>query len=177
MWEVLPRPRDFIRAMLEYDLIGFQTRSFLENYIHCCRRELDARWDGARISAADRLQMAGAYPIGMEPEAFLPPPGGARHSNERGELAKVIRGRRLILGVDRLDYTKGIPERLLAFETLIGNHPDLRKKVSYVQIASPSRSRVPGYVEQKQIVDSLVGRINGELAEHDWVPVRYLYRS
>ena len=177
LWEVLPRPRDFVRAMLEYDVVGFQTRGFLENYVQCCRRELDARWDGSRIAAADRVQRAGAYPIGMEPAAFEPPAGPVRPSGERGELSKVVRGRRLILGVDRLDYTKGIPERLRAFETLIATRPDLRKKVSFVQIASPSRSRVPGYLEQKQLVDSMVGRINGELAEHDWVPVRYLYRS
>ena len=89
----------------------------------------------------------------------------------------MVRNRRLILGVDRLDYTKGIPERLLAFESLMKSHPAWRRRVSFVQIASPSRSRVPEYIEQKRRVDLLVGRINGELADHDWVPVRYLYRS
>jgi trehalose 6-phosphate synthase len=174
---VLPQPREFLLSLLEYDLMGFQTKAFLENYIACCARELDARWDGARLSTADRTQRADVYPIGIDPEAFRPPEGGPTRSARRGDLSRVIRGRRLILGVDRLDYTKGIPERLHAFESLMETHPELRRTVSFVQIASPTRSRVPGYIEQKQRVDALTGRINGELADHDWLPVRYLYRS
>ncbi|HKY32937.1 MAG TPA: trehalose-6-phosphate synthase [Candidatus Polarisedimenticolia bacterium] len=176
LWQALPEPRDFIEALMEHDLIGFQTRTSLDSYVYTCSRETGARWDGRRLALGGRRQRAGAYPIGIEPEAFFPPPGFSR-STARGELSRVVRGRRLILGVDRLDYTKGIPERLLAFEALMTRHQEWRRRASFVQIASPSRSRVPGYVEQKQKVDLLVGRINGELSDHDWVPVRYLYRS
>jgi trehalose 6-phosphate synthase len=79
--------------------------------------------------------------------------------------------------VDRLDYTKGIPERLQAFEYFLRHQPGWKGKVCLVQVCSPSRTRVREYREQKQAVDILVGRINGELSEHDWHPVRYLYRT
>jgi trehalose 6-phosphate synthase len=177
LWEVLPEPRELLTSMMDYDLVGVQTRAALDNYVDCCRRELGAQWDGTRIVAGDRTQRAGAYPIGIDPEAFRPPAEGQRRDRPRGELTRVVRGRRLILGVDRLDYTKGIPERLVAFETLLKSFPRWRRKVSFVQIASPTRSRIPRYAEQKQKVDLMVGRINGEMADHDWLPVRYLYRT
>jgi trehalose 6-phosphate synthase len=79
--------------------------------------------------------------------------------------------------VDRLDYTKGIPERLQGYEALIRRHPEWRKRVVMVQIASPSRAQVPEYGEQRRRIELLLGRINGELGEHDWVPIRYLYRA
>jgi trehalose 6-phosphate synthase len=177
LWQLLPEPRDFLEAMHHYDLVGFQTMTSLDNYVYCCKRLLNARRDGARLVAGGRRQRAGVYPIGIDPTVFLPREETSRGRGRRGELTRVIRGRRLILGVDRLDYTKGIPERILAFESLVKRFPEWRKKVSFVQIASPSRSRVRGYVEQKRRVDHLVGRVNGELADHDWVPIRYLYRS
>ena len=90
---------------------------------------------------------------------------------------KVVRGRRLLLGVDRLDYTKGIPERIRAYEYFIRSHPEWRKKVSFIQIGAPTRTGAAHYQEEKRKVETLVGRVNGELAEHDWVPIRYLYRT
>ncbi len=177
LWQVLPEPRDFLQSLLEYDVIGFQTSACLENYVACCARELGASWEGPFLKAGGRLQRAAAYPIGIDPHPFLPREGVKAPGQLARELSRIVRGRRLILGVDRLDYTKGIPERILAFEKLVTSHPQWRKRVSLVQIASPSRSRVAEYVEQKSRVDSLVGRVNGELAEHDWVPIRYLYRS
>jgi trehalose 6-phosphate synthase len=177
LWQALPDPRGFLEALLEYDCVGFQTRTSLENYVHSSRRLLEARWSGSHLVRGARAQTAGVYPVGIDPADFAPEPGSGRPDEVTGELTRVVRGRRLILGVDRLDYTKGIPERLLAFEELLHRHPQWRKKVSFVQIASPSRSRVPEYVEQRRRVETLVGRINGEHAEHDWVPVRYLYRS
>jgi trehalose 6-phosphate synthase len=173
LWQVLPDPKGFLRALVDYDVVGFHSRDSLDNYVYCCKRQLDARWKGGVLLADGRRQRVGIYPVGIDPEVFLP---GEDRTGE-AELKRVVRGRRLILGVDRLDYTKGIPERILAFEDLIRRHPEWRKKVSFVQIASPSRTRVPLYAEQKKLVDALVGRINGEMAEHDWVPIRYLFRS
>ena len=82
-----------------------------------------------------------------------------------------------MLGVDRLDYTKGIPERLLAFGRLLEMFPEWRGKVSLVQVSVPSRADVPLYAEQRATIESIVGRINGEFGEAAWVPIRYLYRS
>jgi trehalose 6-phosphate synthase len=89
----------------------------------------------------------------------------------------MLSGRKLILGVDRLDYSKGIPERLEAFARLLERYPEWRGKVSFVQVSVPTRSEVPEYAELRARVEHLVGRINGTYGEADWVPVRYLYRS
>jgi trehalose 6-phosphate synthase len=153
--ELLPDPRDLLGAMLHYDQIGFQVRGSLDNYLYACRRLIGGRAEGGHLTAAGR----------------------PRRTRGRGTLTRVVRGRRLLLGVDRLDYTKGIPGRILAYETFLSRHASWRKRVSYIQIASPTRTAAAHYLEQKRIVEALVGRINGEYSEHDWVPIRYLYRS
>src|SRR5688572_31592209 len=89
----------------------------------------------------------------------------------------MLGGRKLILGVDRLDYSKGIPERLESFARLLDRFPDWRGKISFVQVSVPTRSEVPEYAELRSKVEALVGRINGTFGEADWTPVRYLYRS
>ncbi len=177
LWSLLPDPRGFLEALTEYDLAGFQVGSHLENYIAACRRQLEARWDGGVLAAGGRRQRAGTYPVSIDPRDFEPPPGARRLHPRRGVLARVVRGRRLILGADRLDYTKGIPERIQAYERFIRDHPEWRKKVSFIQIGAPSRPAALPYQEEKRKVEALVGRVNGELASHDWVPIRYLYRT
>ena len=174
--QVLPDPRDMLEAILHYDLVGFHVRGFLDNYLYSCMRELNGRWDGKLLHAGKRRQQVGAFPVGIDPQRFLPAAtlGGA---GPRRVLARFLRRRHLILGVDRLDYTKGIPERLLAFEALIDRHECWRKRVVLLQIASPSRAGIPEYIEQRSRIEALLGRINGELAEHDWTPIRYLYRT
>lgn len=177
IFAVLPRHLDFLKAFLAYDLMGFQTSMHRDNYVYACRRALGAEWDGEHLSWNGRRQRVGVYPVGIDVEKFLPteiPP-------PRGEIGRTLRfrtgERNIIVGVDRLDYTKGMPERVLAFEALFRLQPKLKGKVSFVQISSPSRTEVAQYREQRQVIDSLVGRINGELGEHDWQPIRYLYRS
>jgi len=178
LWQLLPDPRDFLRALLDYDSVGFQTAGHLDNYLYCCSRELGGRRIDDHLFAEGRVQRVGVYPVGIDPDDFAPDPEAApSRGRRRGILARVVRGRRLILGVDRLDYTKGIPERILAFETFLRRHSDWKKKVSFIQIASPSRTNVGSYLDQRRTLEALVGRVNGELAEHDWVPIRYLFRS
>jgi trehalose 6-phosphate synthase len=203
LWQLLPDPPGVLRALLDYDLVGFQATGSLDNYLYSVRREIGAhvagervalrgrtagvRTDGGRTGGGraggsytdgdERVQRAGVYPVSIDPADYLPPEGTKPERRRSGMLGRVVRGRRLILGVDRLDYTKGISERIMAFEEFIARHPEWRKKVSYIQIASPSRANVAQYAEQKKILEALVGRVNGERAEHDWVPIRYLYRS
>ena len=90
---------------------------------------------------------------------------------------RAVERKKVVLGVDRLDYSKGIPQRLRSFETMLDRYPAVRGKVTMIQISAPSRSRIPEYVQERERVDRLVGRINGRFAEADWVPVHYLYRS
>lgn len=177
LWQILPDPRGCLEAMLDYDLVGFHVQSFLDNYVHCCKRQLGARLDSGTLIAGDQSQRTGVYPVGIDPASFLPPEVSSREKPRRGELACVVRGRRLILGVDRLDFTKGIPERIDAFRAFLHLAPEWKRKVSFIQVASPSRSGVPEYAALRARAESAVGRVNAEMAEHDWVPVRYLYRT
>jgi trehalose 6-phosphate synthase len=177
LWEILPDPLGFLDAMLDYDVVGFHVQSFLDNYVSCCRRQLGAGWDGSLLSVGARRQKADVYALGIDPSEFRPTDDSIARAKVRGELARVVRGRKLVLGVDRLDYTKGIPERLLAFERLLIQHPEWRKKVSLIQIAAPSRAAALQYRDLKARVESVLGRVNAEMADHDWVPVRYLYRT
>jgi len=184
LFSVLPGPREFLDAMLDYDVVGFHTPSYLENYVSCCRRELGATWNRGVLRHGDRSQRVGVYPVGIDPADFLPdraleeaPTASPRTQRRPSSLKRFSGGRKLVLGVDRLDYTKGIPERILGFTEFIRRNPEWVNRVSLVQIASPSRTRVRSYSEHKKLIDELVGRVNGELSEHDWIPVRYLYRS
>ncbi|HEU5180194.1 MAG TPA: trehalose-6-phosphate synthase [Candidatus Polarisedimenticolia bacterium] len=178
LWQVLPDPRGFLEALLEYDVIGFQTEGYRDNYLYCCRQELGARWDERHLSFEGRRQRVGVYPVGINADDFAPASGQASGERpRRGVLGKVVRGRRLILGVDRLDYTKGIPDRVRAYERFLKDYPQWKKKVSFIQIAAPSRTAAMQYQEEKRKIEALVGRVNGEMASHDWVPIRYLYKT
>ena len=176
LWQVLPEPRGFLEALLEYDVVGFQTEGYRDNYLYCCQQELGALWDGRSLSCQGRRQRVGVYPVGINANDFAPVSGEAAQPR-RGVLGKVVRGRRLILGVDRLDYTKGIPDRIRAYERFLKGYSQWKKKVSFIQIAAPSRTAAVHYQEEKRKIEALVGRVNGEMASHDWVPIRYLYRT
>jgi trehalose-6-phosphate synthase len=198
MWEVLPRPRTMLEALFEYDVIGFHVPGFLDNYVYCAKRLFGAEWDGRRLRQAGRSQVAAVYPVGIDPGAWQPrgsssgddradadaPDDGGDHATRVGEASlaniRMLRGlqdRRLILGVDRLDYTKGIPQRLQAVERFFRRRPEWRRRAVYVQVASPSRAQVPEYAEQRRKIEATLGRVNGELGEPDWTPIRYLYRA
>jgi len=176
-WQLLPDPRDALDACLAYDVVGFQVQRYLDNYVYACLKELRARQEGSVLIAGGHVQRVGVYPVGIEPAEFLPGRRTSGTTERARDLIPTLRDRRLILGVDRLDYTKGIPERILAFEQFLRTCPEWRKKVVYVQIASPSRADVPEYGRQKRRLDAIIGRVNGEMGEHDWTPIRYLYRS
>ncbi|KAB2955075.1 MAG: trehalose-6-phosphate synthase, partial [Thermoanaerobaculia bacterium] len=177
VWSILPRARRLLGALLDYDLIGFHTRHYLENYIQACRRELGAEWRDGRLAAGEQRQRVGVYPVGIEPADFEPSASLLRRKAMPGRLAKMARGRRVVLGVDRLDYTKGLPERFRAFELFLRARPDWHDRVSLVQIASPSRADLPEYERERRDLERIVGRINGEFGRVDWVPLRYVHRS
>jgi alpha,alpha-trehalose-phosphate synthase [UDP-forming]/trehalose-phosphatase len=165
LFETLPWANELIGAMLAFDLIGFHTSQWADNFRNT-----------ARAFAGSRpLPEIAVLPIGVDPQMFAPT--GAPDSAEVAGLRAALGERRMILGVDRLDYSKGIPERLLAFEYLLEAKPELRGKICFVQISVPSREDIPDYAELRNRVEMLVGRINGRFGEPNWVPVRYLYRS
>ena len=177
IWAILPRSRRFLDALLAFDLAGFHTRRYLENYVQACQRELGAVWDGERLAHGDRRQRVGVYPVGISPADFEPGPLTLRRGTSQSALSRMVRGRRAILGIDRLDYTKGLLERVRAFELFLRGNPDWHDRVSLVQIASPTRGELPLYERERDELERLVSRVNGDLGRVDWVPIRYLRRT
>ena len=165
LFDTLPWANELIAAMLAFDLVGFHTEQWAENFLHCARAR-----SGGRV-----LPEVAVLPIGVDLQTFAP--CNAPDDAEVAGLRAALGQRRMILGVDRLDYAKGIPERLLALEHLLEIKPEWRGQVCFVQISVPSREDVPEYAELRHRVEMLVGRINGRFGEANWVPVRYLYRS
>jgi trehalose 6-phosphate synthase len=171
--ETLPWAPQLVAGLLDYDRIGFQTQRWADNFIATARGLLG---NEAETRARHRARV---IPVGIDPDRFAEASKITANPNESVSLGleAMLGGRKLILGVDRLDYSKGIPERLEAFARLLENFPEWRNQVSFVQVSVPTRSDVPEYGELRSRVEALVGRINGAYGEADWVPVRYLYRS
>lgn len=176
LFGLLPWDEQLLDAMLDLDLIGFQTERDVDNFRHTIAGLSPARASGRAVEHRGRHTRVGAFPIGTTPELFQEP-AGPEIAEEALALLRAIAPSRLILGVDRLDYTKGIPERLEAFEYLLAHYPQWRGRVALVQISVPSREDVPEYREQRQRIENIVGRVNGAYGEATWVPIRYLYRS
>jgi alpha,alpha-trehalose-phosphate synthase [UDP-forming]/trehalose-phosphatase len=164
LFDTLPWADEIITAMLEFDLVGFHTEQWADNFRSC-----------VQVRGHTLMPEVGVLPIGVDPLSFQVETGDI--DRDIAGLSDALGERKLLLGVDRLDYAKGIPERLLAFERLLESSSAWRGKVTFVQVSVPSRAEVPEYAELRQHVEKLVGRINGRFGEADWVPVRYLYRS
>lgn len=178
----LPWRLQILRALLRYDLVGFQTRRDLHNFLHCIRslipeaiiREKDNR---ATIHTGGGKLRAGAFPISIDYGWFEKQAAQPEVIRMASAIRADLRNRWIILGVDRLDYTKGIPYRLRAFRNALERFPDLRQKVSFVQIVAPSRENIPRYNDLKRDIERLVGQVNGRFTEFGWVPIHYIYRN
>jgi trehalose 6-phosphate synthase len=164
---ILPAAGELLADMAAYDVVGFHTRRYVQNYREAVEIELG--------SPAE--QAVGAYPIGIDPRPYAEWALEPAARERARDLREAVRGRRIILGVDRLDYTKGIAERLRIFARLLERYPRFRGEVSFIQISAPSRTRVAQYIQQRREIEELVGNINGRFGEAGWVPVRYLFRS
>jgi trehalose 6-phosphate synthase/phosphatase len=173
MFATLPHREELLRGMLGADLIGFHTTSYCRHFAGTVSRILRLESEGDVIRCGDRSTRVAAFPLGIDTSAFEV----ASEGNE-ARIAPLREGAtRILLGVDRLDYTKGIPRRLLAVEALLHRHAEWRGKVRLIQVAVPSREAVTAYQRLRREVDRLVGRINGSLGTAQWMPIHYLYRS
>ncbi len=172
LFRLLPWDREILRGLLACDLIGFHIRRYGLNFLDCVDQRLGSRVDVATMTVehANRAIRVGAFPIGIEYGEFEK---RAREAPPQPETER----ERVVLGVDRLDYTKGITQRIAAFERLLELYPEHRERVVLLQLAVPSRSEVAEYRELKTEIDGLVGQVNGRFATATWSPIRYLYRS
>jgi trehalose 6-phosphate synthase len=178
----LPWRWKLIQALTEFDLVGFQTMQDRRNFTGCLQRlmpEAKVKGRGAVVSVdmGGRSFRAGAFPISIDYNQFAAIAEQPETARRAFEIKEALRHRKIILGVDRLDYTKGIPERIRSIQTLLRRYPDLKGRLNFIQIAVPSREEVDEYKELRTEIEQLVGRVNGEFSFPGWVPVHYHYRS
>jgi trehalose 6-phosphate synthase len=169
-------------ALLCYDLLGFQTIRDRNNFLACAGQFLrDVRVEGegtvVRCDFEERSVRVGAFPISIDFEDFDRVARSPEVGSLMADLSGIAPGGQMILGVDRLDYTKGIPNRLDAFRIVLERNPSLRGKLTLVQIVVPSREHIPEYHDLKEEIERMVGEINGRFTSDSWVPVHYRYRS
>ena len=175
----LPFHERLVRTMLEYDLIGFQTDEWRESFLHYCRKELGAEVEEATgtIRFEGRTAIARAYPIGIDWDHFR-----ARGETEEARVAEQrllssTRYRTAMIGVDRLDYSKGLPERIDGIGRFFDQHPDRVRDLVFIQIAPPSREDVNAYQDIRMTLEQKAGQINGARSDVDLVPIRYVNRG
>ena len=174
----LPNHEHLIPALGAYDVVGFQTETDAGNISRYFTNECGfERIDDDTFLIEGRSVRVGVYPVGVETEAFARLARRAVGTAFVREVLDSLSGRAMIIGVDRLDYSKGIPERMNAFERYLANFPDGRGKVTYLQITPRSRSDIPEYADIGRVVGETVGRINGAYGEASWTPVRYVNKA
>ncbi len=175
----LPYHERLVRSMLSYDLIGFQTEEWLSSFLHYCENELDAEVDEetGQITIDGRTTNARAFPIGIDWDHFMQQgdTGEARDAQQR--LTSSTRLRTAMIGVDRLDYSKGLPERIDGIGRFFDQHPERVRDLVYIQIAPPSREDVDTYQQIRNTLEQKCGQINGARSEVDLVPIRYVNRG
>lgn len=178
VFRILPRREQLLRGMLGADYLGFHTHSYLQNFRTSVLRLLGISSQMDRIDIGTRSVRLDALPIGIAADDFnnlL-----IKNQTTRTQLTELKRRfgyRKIILAVDRLDYTKGIPERLKAYRRFLQAFPEWRDKVVLIQIAAPSRERIAKYNKLKREVDQLIGEINGDWSTPNWSPITYVRRS
>jgi trehalose 6-phosphate synthase len=176
---ILPWRRQLLEGMLGSDVIGFHLQSYARNFLACVERFTTATVDHDRgiVSLAGRQTRVVAWPIGIDAEEYERLARSPEIELRAGRIRRQLGSAKMILGVDRLDYTKGILERLHGFERLLEHSPGFRRQVTLFQIAVPSRERVEEYRRMKREIDEAVGRISGRFTAEGWVPIRYVYQS
>jgi trehalose 6-phosphate synthase len=173
----VPNHRDLIRAMLAYDQIGFQTESDRDNFVDYVTQVLDLDCSDDVVTSPHGTTRLGVFPISIDAEAFA---ARATKSAARPEVARLrssLHGAKLVIGVDRVDYSKGIANRIHGFARMLEAQPTLRRAVAMLQIAVPSREQIEAYGQLNADLASLVTDVNARLGEVDWTPIRYLNKS
>ena len=173
----LPHHERLVQSLFAYDVIGFQTAEWLESFRHYCEKEMEATIDGDDITVGSRTIKAFACPIGIDYDEFLDAVNSDVAADTQARMRASLQDRAMIVGVDRLDYSKGLEERFQGFEKYLTDHPDMHTHVVLVQIAPPSRGEVKSYQEIRAKLEAESGRINGRFAHVDWTPIRYVNKG
>ena len=178
----LPWRFQIIQALLQYDLIGFQTMRDKRNFIHCAKTllpHLTAKAKGQlHVYKMEQREVSiGAFPISIDYEEFANYANSQEVQQKAWHIHEILPNRTLILSIDRLDYTKGITYRLEAIRCLLKRYPDLHTKITFIQLIVPSRTDIPRYSQLREDINRLVSEINSEFSQNGWVPIHYFFRS
>lgn len=169
--------RELAEAMLAYDLIGFQTERDRDNFADLLRHELHVPASGMTFSGRNGACRLGTFPIGIDTQDFAAHAESASGDPEVRRLCGSLGESKLVIGVDRVDYSKGLAQRVQAFDQLLTRYPGLKRRLSLLQIAVPSRSTIETYRDLQCELARLVGEVNGRHGEIDWTPIRYLNKG
>ncbi|MDP3606127.1 MAG: trehalose-6-phosphate synthase, partial [Polaromonas sp.] len=174
----IPQHEWLIRSLFAYDLVGFQAQTDVDHFSRYVGQEVGAEaMDKHQFRAFGRTVHAQAFPIGIDVDEFAALTHGKDARDMFDSMKDEYSRRRLLLGVERLDYSKGLPQRLRAFRQLLQQYPENLNSATLIQIASPSREALDTYSGLRQELESLCGSINGDYGELDWMPVRYIHRN
>jgi trehalose 6-phosphate synthase len=173
---ILPEAEELVRDLFAYDLIGFHTEEWLLSFREYAEKELGATWDSANgtLTIGSRSVRLLTCPIGIDAKEFAELSASDTALAAHRNMIESANGRAMMIGVDRLDYSKGLEERFLGYERFLRERPDERKHVFLLQIAPPSRASVESYQKIRARLEALSGQINGAYADVDWVPIRYV---
>ncbi|KAF2211258.1 glycosyltransferase family 20 protein [Cercospora zeae-maydis SCOH1-5] len=177
IYRILPVRNEILQGVLHCDLIGFHTYDYARHFLSSCARILNLATTPNGVEFEGKLITVGAFPIGIDPDKFVQ---GLQKDNviRRIEtLKKKFDGVKIIVGVDRLDYIKGVPQKLHALEVFLTEHPEWIGKVVLVQVAVPSRQDVEEYQNLRAVVNELVGRINGKFGTIEFMPIHFMHKS
>lgn len=179
IFRILPWRTEILEGLLGSDLVGFHTYEYARHFLSSVLRLLGYEHKFSSISIGHRIVDVENFPIGIDfknYEKFLRDPSIQKEIANSSERLDIF-NKKIILSVDRLDYTKGVPQRLKAFELFLERYPEWHNKVTYILLCVPSRTKVQAYINLKQEVDALVGKINGRFGSTSWMPIHYMYRS
>ena len=177
VFRALPWRRDIVEGVLGADLVGFHTYDYALHFIDCALRLVGADQRLGYLTVDRRLVRVDAFPMGIDYDRFASAGASPEVQREVARLRAHLQGRKMVLSVSRLDYSKGIPQRLMAFDLFLEQHPGYREKVTMVVVAVPSRTEVPAYQALKRQIDERISEINGKYGTLDWMPIWYLYRA
>src|SRR3989339_54278 len=177
LFRQLPYRKEILEGMLGADLIGFHTYDYAGHFNESVRRILGYEHVFSQINTNERVVYSDIFPIGINYNKYSRAKKNKRTKRIVGIFRKKFKDRKIIVSIDRLDYSKGIPNRIEAYEYFLELYPEYREKVSLIMCAVPSRTQVDTYTQLKYKVDELVGRVNGKFGNIHWTPIYYLYRS
>nr|CAG8611972.1 2590_t:CDS:2 [Entrophospora candida] len=174
IYRILPVRKEILDGVLNSDLIGFHTYDYARHFLSSCTRILELNAMPNRIDFGGRHVHVGTFPVGIDPDRFAEQP---KVKQRIKVLEERFKGIKVIVGVDRLDYIKGVPHKLHALEVFLSNNPDWIGKVVLVQVAVPSRQDVEEYQNLRAVVNELVGRINGKFGTVEFMPIHFLHQT